>query len=511
MFSILLWLGYLFLGCFLSLALATWHLWIALFLIGFAAVFILRLIVLSSTSFASYVRLIPSSLLQPTLCLLPMYYLPYLVGHNIENTHLAYFLISIPVSIFTAFSFIRSVDSVGLTTLKVPTTSVLKAFLANWMEYLNTPLERLFETFGRERDIDFSILAFKVEEKIECLLVVSSFHPGPFRNVGSSFLPFMIKDALEKKINCIAAVPHGLFGHEYDLASQLQNKKVLKSIIDASHFRNTENKATPWVSIMKDTASVSCQKFGNCAILTLTLAPETTEDFPKELGDFIVEEASRCRLDHVVIINAHNSIDGPFNVQTAIKPLKEAIHEVLIGISKLQASTFEMGIAKAVPMEYTLEDGMGPGGISVLVIRVGKQTCAYIIIDGNNMITGLREKILASLQEMHIDAGEVLTTDTHSVNAVVMTRRGYHPIGEAIPHEKLIELVKSTTREALNRLTPASFSWRVGQAQWIKVIGEKQIEELSLLADKALQKAKKRVVPLFTFAGAILIFTLALL
>ena len=365
MFSILLWLGYLLIGCFLSLALATWHLWIDLFLIGYAAVFILRLIVLSTTSFTSYVRLISSSILQPTLCLLPMFYLPYSVGYNIENTYLAYFLISIPVSIFTAFTLIRSVDSVGLNTLRVPTTSVLKAFLANWMEYLNAPLEKLFETFGRERDIDFSILAFKGKEKIECLFVVSSFHPGPFRNVGSSFLPFIIKDALEKKVNCIVAVPHGLFGHEFDLSSQLQNRKVLKSIIDSSQFKTTEYEATPCVSGSKDVASVSCQKFGNCAILTLTLAPETTEDFPKELGDFIVEEASRCGLDHVVIINAHNSINGLFNVQTAMEPLKAVIHEILWDTSKLQTSTFEVGGAKAIPEEYTLEDGMGPEGISV--------------------------------------------------------------------------------------------------------------------------------------------------
>jgi len=440
-----------------------------------------------------------------------MFYLPYSVGYNLVNTYLAYFLISIPVSIITAFTLIRSVDSVGLNTLRVPTTSVLKAFLANWMEYLNAPLEKLFETFGRERDIDFSILAFKGKEKIECLFVVSSFHPGPFRNVGSSFLPFIIKDALEKKVNCIVAVPHGLFGHEFDLSSQLQNRKVLKSISDSFHFRNMEYEATPCVSSSKDVASVSCQKFGNCAILILTLAPETTEDFPKELGDFIVEEASRCGLGHVVIINAHNSINGPFNVQTAMKPLKAVIHEVLWDTSKLQTSTFEVGGAKAIPGEYTLEDGMGPGGISVLVIRVGRQTCAYITIDGNNMITGLREKILDSLRELNVDTGEVLTTDTHSVNAVVMTRRGYHPIGEVIPHEKLIKHIKSVTREALNRLTPSSFSWRVGKAQGVNVIGEKQIEELSLLADKALQKAKKKVVPLFTFAGVILIVTLALL
>ena len=115
------------------------------------------------------------------------------------------------------------------------------------------------------------------------------------------------------------------------------------------------------------------------------------------------------------------------------------------------------------------------------------------------MITGLREKILDSLRELNVDAGEVLTTDTHSVNAVVMTRRGYHPIGEVIPHEKLIKHIKSATREALNCLTPGSFSWRVGKAQGVNVIGEKQIEELSLLADKAPANVKSCTTFFFAF------------
>ena len=39
---------------------------------------------------------------------------------------------------------------------------------------------------------------------------------------------------------------------------------------------------------------------------------------------------------------------------------------------------------------------MGTGGITAIVVQVEKQKTAYIIIDGNNMISGLREKILDS-------------------------------------------------------------------------------------------------------------------
>jgi predicted neutral ceramidase superfamily lipid hydrolase len=127
------------------------------------------------------------------------------------------------------------------------------------------------------------------------------------------------------------------------------------------------------------------------------------------------------------------------------------------------------------------------------------------------MVSGLREKILKALGEMGVDAGEVLTTDTHAVNAVVMTARGYHPLGEAIPYEKLISNIKDSVREALNNIKPASVAWRVGRVSDVRVIGENQIQEMSLLADRALQRAKKTAVPLFAVVGSLLVALLAVL
>lgn len=511
MFSILLWFCFLLVGALLTFFFNSWSFWVALLSIGFAAVCILRLIVFSSTSFTSYWKGVGASLTQPIICLFALFYVPYSVGYVFDNTLIVYFLLSIPISILTASIFIRAVNNVGVETLKIPTIAVLKAFLANWMENLTAPVESLFESFGREKTIDFSLLAFKAETRVKSVVVVSSFHPGPFRNVGSSVLPFMIQKALEKKLHCVVAVPHGLFGHEFDLSSMQQNQKVLKNILDSADFTRFSSEATGFIRAQKGVASASCQIFGACAVLTLTLAPETTEDFPQEVGDFILEEASKLGLKHVVIINAHNSINDPFDVSSAVESLKEVALDVLKKASKLKASSFEVGVAKVLPTEFSFEDGMGPGGICALMIRTGGQTCAYITIDGNNMISGLREKIFEALKKLGVDAGEVLTTDTHVVNAIIMTSRGYHPLGEAIPHEKLISYVKQVIREALSNMAPASVAWRVGEVPEVNVIGEKQIKEMSLLADEALHRAKRTAIPLFTAAGLLLVALLAIL
>jgi putative membrane protein len=511
MFSLLLWFGFLLVGSLLARFLS-WDFWFYLFSIGFAAVCILRLIVLSSTSFASYLKMVGASLAQPALCLFSMFYLAFSVGYALESAPLAgFFSLSVLISILTAHVFMSSVNSLGVEALQTPTTMILKVFLANWMENLTTPIESLFERFGKERTIDFSLLGFGAEDDVRSMIVVPSFHPGPFRNVGSSLLPSIIQEASEKKFRCVTAVPHGLFGHEYDLSSQRQSRKVLEGILSSADFAGFASGATGFVRTRKGVAGASCQIFGDCALLTLTLAPETTEDFPRELGDFILGEAAKLELVHAMIINAHNSINGPFAINSALEPLKEAAAEALRKASGMELSPFEVGAARIVPQEFSVEDGMGHGGICALVVRVSGQTSAYVTIDGNNMVSGLRDKILTSLRDLGVDSGEVLTTDTHGVNAIVMTSRGYHPLGEVIPHERLIGYVRSVVADALNNMKHASASWRSGTVPNVNVIGAKQIEEMPFLADKSLSKAKRIAVPLFGAAGLALLALLVAL
>ena len=510
MLSNLLWFGFLLLGSLLALLLNSIF-WVYLLSMGFATVCILRLITVSSTSVAPYWRVVIASLIQPLLCLFPMFYATYSMDYALRTGSVLFLFFSIPISIVTAFLFLSLVDSVGLEAFQTPTTSILKAFLVNWMEDINYPLEGLFESLGSEKTIDFSLLAFKAGKSFESLIVVSSFHPGPFRNVGSSLLPFMIQEALEKKLGCVVGVPHGLFGHEFDLSSQEQNKKVLTEILESTSFEDFDSKATRFVRTQKDVAGASCQIFGDCAILIMTLAPETTEDFPKELGDFILEEAAKLGLGHVVVVNAHNSIDSAFDIGSVMAPLKEAALAAMREASKQESLPFEVGAAKVVPREFRLEDGMGPGGICALVVRVDGHTGCYVVVDGNNMVSGLREEILEALKKVGVDEAEVLTTDTHVVNAVTMIPRGYHPIGEAIPHEKIISDIKRAAREALDRLKSARVAWRVGRVPNVGVIGEKQIRDMSKLADKALSRARRTAVPLFGAAGLALLALLLLL
>jgi len=90
------------------------------------------------------------------------------------------------------------------------------------------------------------------------------------------------------------------------------------------------------------------------------------------------------------------------------------------------------------------------------------------------------------------------------VCGVVLTARGYHPIGEAMDQAKLINYIRQAATNALDSLEPAEASWRMETVPNVKVIGKGQIETLCLLADKTAGQAKKLAFSLFSVAGVIL-------
>ena len=507
LFSWGLWVFFIFVGVAVAISFGlSW--WIRLSLLGFSAVIIFRSIVLLSTSSTDHKRLFAASLLQPFSCIIPFLVFWSWAREGYQIAPIIFFIIfSLIVGLISSLLFISILNRVGTQSLGVPSLPLFKAFLLNWIVGLNGPFEEFLEKLGENQDVEISLVKFD-SSKPKVVIVVPAVHPGPFKNVGSSLLPSMLKTALETKLGCVACVPHGLLGHEFDLASQIQNQKIINQVVESANLKVSVAKATPFIKVSNGLATACCQAFGNFAFLSFTLAPKTTEDLPQELGLFVRQEAARRGLTCCVVINAHNSIDGTTNMQEAFDALKTVAVTCLEKAVSLKPLPFEIGAATVIPKEFGLKEGMGPGGITVVVAKVGEQKTAYVVIDGNNMVSGLRENILLALHSIGIDEGEVFTTDTHSVNAIILNDRGYHPVGEAINHENLIGYIKRATFVALSELEHVKAACRGIAVPEVKVIGEKRLDTLCLLIDRALQKAKKIVVPIFAASGLFLMLIL---
>jgi putative membrane protein len=332
-------------------------------------------------------------------------------------------------------------------------------------------------------------------------------HPGPFKNIGSSLLPSMLKSEFEKEYDCAACVPLGLLGHEMDAASQAQNHKIIDQVLASAKTKGSISEATPLVRVSEGFVSASCQIFGKTAFLSFTLAPKTTEDLPQELGALIREEASVLGLE-AFVVNAHNSLTESTEIEASLDTLRNVASKCLEKAASQNAFSFEVGASTVYPLEFTLNDGMGTGGITAVVVKVKDQKTAYVVIDGNNMVTGLRERILDALASAGFSESEVFTTDTHAVSAVVLGRRGYHPVGEAMNQTALIQYITAAASAAAGNLEICKANCQHIVVPKVRVIGGECLEFMTVLIDKAIQKAKRIVAPIFGLEGLLLILLL---
>jgi len=106
--------------------------------------------------------------------------------------------------------------------------------------------------------------------------------------------------------------------------------------------------------------------------------------------------------------------------------------------------------------------------------------------------------------------GEIFTTDTHAVSALVTGSRGYHPVGEAMNQDALISFISNIAKKAMANIEVC----KAGCVQFVvpnvRVIGEERLHSITTLVDKAIVKAKKIVTPIFGTEGLLLILLLLL-
>jgi putative membrane protein len=504
-----IWLLFSVLGIALSFPFG-FLIWVKLCLLGYAAIITLRIIVLIATSTAASWRKGLSILLQPTLCLAAFVVFWVGTSSTFPLLQVLIYMVFSPIICFLAVTlFFYSIERLSQKTYSLHSIPLFRAFIVNWATDQNAPLEKYLEEMGENKDIEVTLLKFD-SSKPKAAIIVPQVHPGPFKNIGSSLLPSLLKQGFETEYGCATCTPLGILGHELDLPSQEQNHKIISQVIASAKFKATASLASPFVRVTEGAATASGQIFGETIFLSFTLAPKTTEDLPQELGQYVIEEAAKYGLKNAVVVNTHNSLTDLVDTQKHIDALQTAASKCIQNAVKLQTKQFMVGGASVFPKEFSLKAGMGTGGITALVVKVNNQKTAYVVIDGNNMVPGLREKILAALNSIGFSESEVFTTDTHAVTALVTRSRGYHPVGEVMDQELLTRYVCEVAKKAEANLELSTAGFVHFIVPNVRVIGEERLKSITLLVDKTIKKAKQILVPVFGLEGLLLILLLLL-
>src|SRR5438067_11650219 len=205
---------------------------------------------------------------------------------------------------------IRRVEVSGRSEIGSSPMGLFRSFLHHWLRKTPTALEERLLTLSTEGSIETKILSFSGRDSWPIAsLVVSNFHPGPYRDMGSGGLPSELKQSLEETQRGVVQVPHGTSSHKFNIVSHRDIDRRLSAARENYPSEHLIRKASSMIRGREGEAIVSGQAFGNVALLTITLAPEEMEDLPTVVSGEIEKEAS-TRGFEVLVIDAHNSLAG---------------------------------------------------------------------------------------------------------------------------------------------------------------------------------------------------------
>jgi putative membrane protein len=487
-------------------------LWLYGFLVGLAVSLPVRFLTTDAMSAMPAWRKLSAALTTPVLITTSFLALSYFLSPSSSLSTMIPRVLTLLVtcSVLSALGvsfIIQRVEASGRLEIGSSPMGLFRSFLQHWLRKTPTALEERLLSLSTEGSIETKILSFSgTDARPKASLVVSNFHPGPYRDMGSGGLPSELKQSLEESRHGVVQVPHGISNHKLNIVSHRDIDRLLSAARENYPSEHLIRNASSMIREQEGEAIVSGQAFGNIALLTITLAPTEMEDLPTEVSTEIEREASRIGLE-VLVIDAHNSIVS----QTSITPqqadrIVAAAVRVLARLKALPQRPLSIGSSYNALETYSLKDGIGPGGLSVMVVKTNSDTVSYLTIDGNNMQQGLREQILQSIKEMGLSDAEVMTTDTHLVTGLVRSPLGYYPVGAALPTADFVTQITRTVQKAMSNLEDSSAGFSKFSLQ-LQVLGSEAFQSISGFIGRIARQIGKSFyrLEIATFLVAVLI------
>ena len=347
----------------------------------------------------------------------------------------------------------------------------LNAFIAHLTDGSKS-MEDFFHEIGEEVYVQQVSLFFSRDTGKDILFTVPNVHPGPMGEVGGGNLPRILHDSFPAE----TLVAHGCATHDFNLVSDGEITKIISAIEASREGIGYSTVASRPVRVTSGSVEILCQRFEDALLMVSTRAPERTEDLDYAIGMTIMAEGRRFFSD-VAFVDAHNAMDG---VGAPVLPATrlateylQAAREGFFVAEGLSLDPLAVGVSH-IPVPFSREQGFGSLGVQALVTDVGGERTAYVLIDGNNMAAGVRETLLAAVFR-YVDEGEIMTTDTHTVNTI----SGKNPVGYVVPAEAIIPFVEQAVREAIEDLAPARVGAATASCEAIVVFGSQRVSQLA--------------------------------
>src|SRR2546427_3224895 len=200
-------------------------LWEYGFLVGLAVSLPVRFLSTDAMSSLAAWRKLAAALTTPILIAASFLALSYFVfpGSSLQMLLLGVLILLVTCSTVSALGvslIIENVERLGRSEIGDSPMGLFRAFLHHWLRKTPTALEERLLTLSTQGSLETKILSFSGQDaRPKASLVVSNFHPGPYRNMGSGGLPSELKHSLEESQHGVIQVPHGISNHKLNIVS----------------------------------------------------------------------------------------------------------------------------------------------------------------------------------------------------------------------------------------------------------------------------------------------------
>lgn len=370
-------------------------------------------------------------------------------------------------------------DRAGYPNLK-STFSVLQAFLSAWTENKQEKMEEIFESRSSVDEIRTRMMKFEREGDKQVFVVLPDIHPGPFNPIGGSNLPKKLFNFFENN----AIVLHSISDHSKNLPTTAEVNKYLDSLKN-SVLKNSGNECTLPLITKSNDFTLTCIGF-KTSVLMIISKDSGMEDLPYSIIEKIEQFAKELGFSDIMIVDAHNALGNKisYEEETALTALALTSLEKLEG---KQYYTYEIGYSNSLTSEFRIIE-LGGAGIGVLNLLINNEDHLIGWSDSNNLVNGLRIRILRELNKAGINMLEICSSDTHSSSGK-RTRQGYYALGNVTNDKDIIRAFSEISSKAMSKTTPSSFSYLDSYSQ-IKLMGRDQFDNYATALNRSMNITK---------------------
>jgi putative membrane protein len=322
-------------------------------------------------------------------------------------------------------------------------------------------------------------------------------HPGPFNPIGGSNLPHKLFNFYDKT----AIVLHSISDHSLNLPTKSEVNNYIESLND-SVIGNSGSECTLPLQIKSHEFTLTCLSFKTSVVMIIS-KDSGMEDLPYSIQEKIEKYVKELGFTDIMIVDAHNALGNKISSEEeaiicdlALSSLKE--------LKDRQHYSYKVGYANSLSSDFKFIE-LGGAGIGVVNFQINNNNHFIGWSDSNNLVIGLRERILSELNQQGFNMLEICSSDTH-FSSGKRTRLGYYALGKVTSYGDIIRAFREISQKALTNTAPSTFSFLDSYSQ-IKLMGKDQFDNYATALNKSMNITKVSLA----ITAALYIITLIIL